>query len=210
MEKKKQIKISLGTAICIFIIVLLLIALVWMYIYFNKDNIVRVGNESEIQQQKEKELYEVSDFELINNTLTNEETDKNTLENTTKSENDNVEIKDKYVGIWNTEYAFTLEGTEVDLYTLFGTGYINYGSKLILNEDGTFKDMIQPIQSNEFSNTGRWECYENMDVSDMIRAEIVLKYDDGREEHLDASRNVLYDPVLSYLWGDDYELRLCK
>lgn len=52
MEEKKQIKISLGTAICIFIIVLLLIALVLMYIYFNKDDIVKVGNEPGIQQEE--------------------------------------------------------------------------------------------------------------------------------------------------------------
>lgn len=43
-EKKKEIKVSLGTIVCIFIIVLLVIALIGMMYYYNKDNVRSTEN----------------------------------------------------------------------------------------------------------------------------------------------------------------------
>jgi len=89
-----------------------------------------------------------------------------------------------FVGTWNTEYAFNLQGEDVELGTLFGSGYAHYGSKFILNEDGTFENYIQPIQSGEISNTGTWEYQETYPYADKNIEGILLKYSDNREEFI--------------------------
>lgn len=108
MEEKKQIKVSLGTTICIFIIILLLIVLVGMYLYFDKDsknnanNIVKVNSEVEMQEKEENELYKVSDFELINNSLIN--TEYNNLKSFITSENEIEEVIVNEITIYTEEY----------------------------------------------------------------------------------------------------------
>jgi len=115
-----------------------------------------------------------------------------------------------FVGTWNTEYAFNLQGEDVELGTLFGSGYAHYGSKFILNEDGTFENYIQPIQSNEFSNTGTWEYQEYTENTDMIWGKIILKYDDDREEIIYLSTGGDSMTELIYSMSDNYQLHLYK
>lgn len=306
MEGKKQIKISLGTAICIFIIIVLILALAGTIIYYNKnngeENVEKSNNVEENINETAKELEEndenittVTNINLVEGTYirSNENgvlpsegqiefskgnfilklgvfeitgkydiSDKNlkcNLENYSFEGNDERTLKDKnweinfeiiddkkirvisnnanneeteiaislsnifyegaeytlydlnnFVGTWNTEYAFDLQGEEVELGTLFGTGYAHYGSKLVLNEDGTFENYIQPIQSEEISNTGTWEYQEYTESTDMIWGKIVLNYDDGREEILQLSTGEDSMAVLIYSMSDNYQLDLYK
>ena len=71
MEEKKQLKISLGTAICIFIIIILVSALVGTIVYYNKT------------QEKNNNI----DEKNIKNTTTATNIDEKNIKNTTTATN---------------------------------------------------------------------------------------------------------------------------
>ena len=115
MEEKKQIKMSLGTSICIFIIILLVIALAGMYLYFNKEGknnvngIVKVNSKVGMQEKEEKDLYKVSDFELINNSLIDAK--YNNLKSFITSKNEIEEIVVNGITIYTEEYLKVIGNT---------------------------------------------------------------------------------------------------
>jgi len=102
----------------------------------------------------------------------------------TKNEKVDIDVNSNYIGTWNSEYVTNLSGEDVSLGALLGSGYAKYGSKLILNENGTFENYIQPIQSGEISNTGTWEYQETYPYADKNIEGILLKYSDNREEFI--------------------------
>lgn len=69
MEEKKQVKISLGTAICIFLIIILVAAMVGTVIYYNRKIDKENGNKMEIVEENvdkiAKELYERAESEIV-------------------------------------------------------------------------------------------------------------------------------------------------
>lgn len=202
-KEKKQIKISLGTAICMVIIEILSVVLVGIIVYC--DYKIDKMKES----YKEEVFIENKTIDKVDNIADEDKkTENETKQNT--EENNKAEISKMYIGKWNSQYAVDLQGEKVDLSNLLGSGYASYGSKLILNEDGTFVNEIQPIQSNEFSNTGTWEYKENLEFSEMIGVGVILKYTDGREEKLQIWASGEADALLFYQYDEENQIHLMK
>ena len=85
MEEKKQIKVSLGTAVCVFIIIILLLVIAGMYVYYNytPKNNDKNNNSTVISNKTEDNSKNINE---INNIISNEnksinQKSENVLEN---------------------------------------------------------------------------------------------------------------------------------
>lgn len=112
-------------------------------------------------------------------------------EDTIKKENNaNSDI----VGKWNTIKVMDMSSNiEYDnLKNLYGSSYLEFGSYLQLNDDGTFTDGIQPVTDGSESKTGKYEILR--DYNKKGDCYIELTYSDGRKQmiqkvYLDETEN---------------------
>lgn len=105
-------------------------------------------------------------------------------------------IKD-FVGTWTSGYAYKLEEDQFggsyfykveSLTEIFGTSYINTGSRFTFNEDGSFEDYIHPVTEGNMYRKGIY-TFDNEN-------EISLKYEDGNKKikmYIIGENTILYD-----------------
>ena len=79
----------------------------------------------------------------------------------------------KVLGKVYKPYLARKDGKDVDLETVFGTGYAKHGDELVLNDDGTFTAYIG-VTAGPDAATGTYEYNE--------QSNIVLKYNNDKTE----------------------------
>ena len=138
--------------------------------------------------------------------IANEGANKNKIFNEIQVNSDDM------IGKWNTVSAVnSIDGCETkNIKDVFGSSYLQYGSYLELNEDGTFNNAIQPITDGSKSNAGKYEI--KRDYYELGDCYVILSYYDGNEEKL--QRVFLDDSNTAYLVLDNlingYQLTLKK
>ena len=110
-----------------------------------------------------------------------------------------------YVGKWNTSWIRDKKGEEFNPNQILGSAVNSYGSKLILNEDGTFEDYIEPIYPEEKSVKGTWSV-EDEDLT-TLECDIKLHYDNDTTKTIQM---MYIDGVLTAVveYGEEYILYL--
>lgn len=105
-------------------------------------------------------------------------------------------IKD-FVGTWTSGYAYKLEEDQFggsyfykveSLTEIFGTSYINTGSKFTFNEDGSFEDYVEPVTESNMYRKGTYTLDNENEIS--------LKYEDGNKEikmYIIGENTIVYD-----------------
>ena len=191
MEEKKYIKISLSNLLLL--LAILVIIIMAYYIYSEKNNYQKQtvdldAKTSNIENTADN-LNEEGNIKYLdmNTDLDNDSSSTNNTDNYSKkeAENNNTTVKsndEDIVGKWNTNRAVNSEGQTENLADVFGTSYIQFGSYLELNEDGTFLDAIYPVTDGSNSVKGTYEIKKNYKkLGDLY---IILNYEDGRTKIL--------------------------
>lgn len=206
MEKKKSISLS-----TIFLILTLIIISVMGYFIYKlyNDNLI-ANNKVEKLNDKINKLEETIDEleETKNNNISIDSYTSNIIDNNiTEDEEKNKDI----IGVWNTYQLIDSETGEViqNLSNVLGTAYIQYGSYLKLNEDGTFLDAIEPVTSGELSTEGTYTIEKNYYKEGDCY--VFLNYSDGRTKTFMIIYYEDNNPVLSYFEsGEPYQIDLKK
>ena len=208
MEKKKSVNLS-----TVFLVISLIIIAVMGYFIYKLYNDNLTANEN-VEKLNEK-------TNSLENTINNlKETEKNNISIDSEPNNiikedsnviENEESNEDIIGVWNTFQLIDVENGEIiqNLSNVLGTAYIQYGSYLKLNEDGTFLDAIYPVTSGEFSTEGTYTIAKDYyKVGDCY---VFLNYSDGRTK---TFMRIYYEdnvPVLSsYEEGETYQIDLKK
>lgn len=184
MEEKKKVKIGLSTFFLIVVIIVIII--MGYYIYnLNQEKVKaeeKVSNQNEeINKLKDASANLQEKIDIISNTINNNtKEDKNKTEKDSQEKKSNFTIEDsndmggdvdlqeqnrkKISGKWYYTSA-KLNGKEVSLREVFGSG-IAYGTgTLTLNSDGTFENIMPGVSSSEIETTGKF--YLNKDSLDL-------------------------------------------
>lgn len=133
------------------------------------------------------------------NTTTSSDTTSSSSNAITSSETEDSEI----IGKWNTQKVSDLKANETydNLKDLYGSSYLEFGSYLQLNDDGTFVDAIQPVTNGSTSAEGKYKILRS--YNKLGDCYVELTYSDGRTEML---QRVYYDntetPYLTFNSGD--------
>ena len=133
------------------------------------------------------------------NTTTSNSTTSSDSNKVTSSETEDSEI----IGKWNTQKVSDLKANETydNLKDLYGSSYLEFGSYLQLNADGTFVDAIQPVTNGSTSTEGKYKILRS--YNKLADCYVELTYSDGRTEML---QRVYYDntetPYLTFNSGD--------
>ena len=140
------------------------------------------------------------------NTTTSNSTTSSDSNKVTSSETEDSEI----IGKWNTQKVSDLKANETydNLKDLYGSSYLEFGSYLQLNDDGTFVDAINPVTDGSTSTVK--QQINNYILNKILRSYnklgdcyVELTYSDGRTEML---QRVYYDntetPYLTFNSGD--------
>ena len=133
------------------------------------------------------------------NTTTSNSTTSSDSNKVTSSETEDSEI----IGKWNTQKVSDLKANETydNLKDLYGSSYLEFGSYLQLNADGTFVDAIQPVTNGSTSTEGKYKILRS--YNKLGDCYVELTYSDGRTEML---QRVYYDntetPYLTFNSGD--------
>ncbi len=150
---------------------------------------------------------------FINKKLNTEVNDDYKIKENNNTKDGNLSnSSDEIIGRWDSVWAVNSEdATKTDnLRDVFGSSYLQYGSYLELNEDGTFIDRIVPITNGNKSNTGTYKIHRNYNKQGDCY--IFLTYDDGSEGKLE--KVILDDSNVSYLvlenFVNDYQITLKK
>lgn len=133
------------------------------------------------------------------NTTTSSDTTSSSSSAITSSETEDSEI----IGKWNTQEVSDLKANETynNLKDLYGSSYLEFGSYLQFNNDGTFVDAINPVTDGSTSTEGKYEILRS--YNKLGDCYVELTYSDGRTEML---QRVYYDntetPYLTFNSGD--------
>jgi len=133
------------------------------------------------------------------NTTTSNSTTSSDSNKVTSSETEDSEI----IGKWNTQKVSDLKANETydNLKDLYGSSYLEFGSYLQLNDDGTFVDAINPVTDGSTSTEGKYKILRS--YNKLGDCYVELTYSDGRTEML---QRVYYDntetPYLTFNSGD--------
>ena len=133
------------------------------------------------------------------NTTTSSDTTSSSSNAITSSETEDSEI----IGKWNTQKVSDLKANETydNLKDLYGSSYLEFGSYLQLNDDGTFVDAINPVTDGSTSTEGKYKILRS--YNKLGDCYVELTYSDGRTEML---QRVYYDntetPYLTFNSGD--------
>lgn len=133
------------------------------------------------------------------NTTTSNSTTSSDSNKVTSSETEDSEI----IGKWNTQKVSDLKANETydNLKDLYGSSYLEFGSYLQLNDDGTFVDAINPVTNGSTSTEGKYKILRS--YNKLGDCYVELTYSDGRTEML---QRVYYDntetPYLTFNSGD--------
>ena len=133
------------------------------------------------------------------NTTTSNSTTSSDSKKVTSSETEDSEI----IGNWNTQKVSDLKANETydNLKDLYGSSYLEFGSYLQLNDDGTFVDAINPVTNGSTSTEGKYKILRS--YNKLGDCYVELTYSDGRTEML---QRVYYDntetPYLTFNSGD--------
>lgn len=212
MEKKKSINLS--TIFLVLTLILIVVMGYFIYKLYN-DNLTankKVENLNEEISSLESKIEELKKTEKEND-FDNISIDSNSSQvideklNITENEESNEDV----IGVWNTYQLIKAEDGEIiqNLSNVLGTAYIQYGSYLKLNEDGTFLDAIYSVTSGELSTEGTYTVAKDYyRVGDCY---VFLNYLDGRTK---TFMRIYYEdnvPVLSYFEeGETYQIDLKK
>ena len=166
------------------------------------NNMTENTKKEEKTEKKEEKDSNISTTDKSENKKTDDtNTSVNSTQNTTVSKtNDNdatkkeTNVNSDLVGKWNTVKVKDMSSNmDYDnLKELYGSSYLEYGSYLQLNSDGTFIDGIQPITDGSESKTGKYEVLR--DYNKKGDCYIDLTYSDGRKQmiqkvYLDETEN---------------------
>lgn len=145
-----------------------------------------------------------------NKTTTNTNTtfQNTTTSNSTTSSDSNKVIsseteESEIIGKWNTQKVSDLKANETydNLKDLYGSSYLEFGSYLQLNDDGTFVNAINPVTDGSTSTEGKYKILRS--YNKLGDCYVELTYSDGRTEML---QRVYYDntetPYLTFNSGD--------
>ncbi|MCR5609056.1 MAG: hypothetical protein K6G26_08345 [Lachnospiraceae bacterium] len=155
MEEKKNVTVSMGTAICMVVIVILLLALGITY-YFGF--VKKEGNKSKGSNVENTESVENGKEEKIEVTAEPEK----------ESNNDKP-----YLGIFKFKEIIQNGEEEKTVMEVFGSGARTFGiGNFYLEENNRFRDEIAPIYDDEDGRKGNYNVNGN---------EIMLTYDNGRK-----------------------------
>ena len=170
----KEKKIRISTILLILVIILVVIIGVCIY-KVQKDKSDTNNSSVNEATTEESELNDTNNSSV--NEITTDESESNDTNNfQTES------IDEEMEGKWNTYRAINSEGEDENLTSIFGTAYIQLGSYLQLNEDGTFLDAINPVTDGSNSVKGTYEILRNYNkIGDCY---VKLNYEDGNTKIL--------------------------
>lgn len=218
MENKESYKVSLKLFIGVILALIVCFAVIICCVVKGQtNNIVAENNKtnvSEILEENKENLIENEDVKNIkenavnneNNTLVEEkniETNDKKDETDVKKEVEKSKENSEFAGTWKSYKFWNSEKNKWsgELQELFGTS-IKYGSKLILNSDGTFSDYVRPLASEDAVTDGAY--YIDVAAGNMY---VVLEYNDGKTKNLKVIKNSANDMDISYDL-DGIEIRL--
>lgn len=208
-NKEKNLIIILGV-LCITLVVIAVVIVAKVYqnkIESNKQaesikeqvSAITTDNEKNTTRPINTNTTTTNTNTTNSNTTTSSDTTSSSSNAITSSETEDSEI----IGKWNTQKVSDLKANETydNLKDLYGSSYLEFGSYLQLNDDGTFVDAINPVTDGSTSTEGKYKILRS--YNKLGDCYVELTYSDGRTEML---QRVYYDntetPYLTFNSGD--------